>query len=156
MQTPINKKAREIMSVRYKINSELGIAFIFCEGLFTDVEFFKVMRLMYADKSYRPEMHRLVDLFSASEDFSSLDEIRSNIKHRDKTFGENIQFGNTILLTLSKSISLFINVLDTDFKIKYSAVESLGEAISILSLQDKEQEIIDFYNQNKYQTEQAN
>jgi hypothetical protein len=144
------------MPVRYSINPELGIVFIFCEGLFTDVEFFKVARIMYADKSYRPEMHRLVDLFSASEDFSSLDEIRSNIKYRDKAFGENIQFGNTILLTLSKSISLFINVLDTDFKIKYYAVASLGEAISLLGLQDKEQDIIDFYNQNKFQTERVN
>ena len=137
------------MPVRYSINPELGIVFIFCEGLFTDVEFFKVMRIMYADKSYRPEMHRLVDLFSASEDFSSMDEIRSNIKHRDKIFDENVQFGNTILLTYSKSISLFINALETDFKIKYYAVASLGKAIPLLGFQDREQEIIDFYNQSK-------
>ena len=137
------------MPVRYSINPELGIVFIFCEGLFTDVEFFKVMRIMYAHKSYRPQMHRLVDLFSASEDFSSMDEIRSNIKHRDKIFDENVQFGNTILLTYSKSISLFINALETDFKIKYYAVASLGKAISLLGFQDREQEIIDFYNQSK-------
>jgi hypothetical protein len=144
------------MSVYYNINFEYGIVFIFCEGLFTDVEFFKVMRIMYADKSYRPEMHRLVDLFSASEDFSSSDEIRSNIKHRDKIFDENVQFGNTVLLTSSKSISLFINVLETDFKIKYYAVESLGEAISLLGLQDRKKEIIDFYNQSRHQTKQVN
>jgi len=141
-----------IMPVRYSINPELGIVFIFCEGLFTDVEFFKVMRIMYADKSYRPEMHRIVDLFSASEDFSTLDEIRSNIKHRDKIMNDNVKFGRTIVLTHSKSITLFINVLEMDSKIKYSAVTSLDEAISLLGFQDRKQEIIDFCNQSKCQT----
>ncbi len=140
------------MPVRYTINSELGIAFIVCEGIFTDVDFFKVMRIMYADKSYRPEMHRIVDLFSASEDFSTLDEIRSNIKHRDKIMNDNVKFGRTIVLTHSKSITLFINVLEMDSKIKYSAVTSLDEAISLLGFQDRKQEIIDFCNQSKYQT----
>jgi len=144
------------MPVRYSINPELGIVFIFCEGVVSDVYFFKVIKDMYADKSYRPEMHRLVDFLSASEDFSSLDEIRSNIKHRDKITNDNIQFGRTIVLTHSKSITLFISVLETDSKIKYSAVESLDEAIALLGLKDNEQEIIDFYNQSKYQTEQAN
>lgn len=96
-----------IMPVRYSINPELEIVFIFCEGVVSDIYFFKVMKSMYADKSYHPEMHRLVDFFSASEDFSSLDEIRSNIKHRDKITNDNIQFGRTIVLTYSKSITLF-------------------------------------------------
>ena len=85
-----------------------------------------------------------------------MDEIRSNIGHRDKIFSENIRFGNTILLTYSESISLFINVLETDAKIKYYAVGSLDEAISLLGIQDRKQEITDFYNQSKYQTEQVN
>lgn len=144
------------MPVRYSINPELGIVFIFCEGEVSDIYFFKVMKNMYADKSYRPEMHRLVDFFSASEDFSSLDEIRANIKHRDKITNDNVQFGRTIILTHSKSMTLFINALEIDSKINYSAVVSLGEAITLLGFQDKKQEVIDFYNQSKDQTEQVN
>ena len=144
------------MSVRYSINPELGIVFIFCEGVVSDVYFFKVMKSMYAEKAYRPEMHRLVDFFSASEDFSSLDEIRSNIKHRDKIANGNIQFGRTIVLTHSKSMILFMNALEIDSKINYSAATSLDKAITLLGFQDKKQEVIDFYNQSKYQPEQAN
>ena len=144
------------MPVRYSINPELGIVFIFCEGVVSDVYFFKVMKNMYAEKSYRPEMHRLVEFFSASEDFSSLDEIRSNIKHRDKITNDNVQFGRTIVLTYSESMTLFMNALEIDSKINYSAATSLDEAITLLGFQDKKQEVINFYNQSKDQTEQVN
>lgn len=151
MQTPIVGREEKIMSVRYTINSELGIVFIFCDGVVSDTYFFKMMKSMYADKSYRPEMHRLVDFLSASEDFSSMDEIHSNMKYRDKIVNGNVLFGHTILLTRSKSMSLFMKALETDSKIKYYAVESLGEVSSLLGFQERKQEIIDFYNQSKYE-----
>ena len=147
------------MSVRYNINSELGIVFVFCEGLVSDVEYFKVIKSMYADKTYRSGMHRIVDFFSASEDLSSLDGIRSVVKYQEEVAGKDLRFEHIVLLSYSKGLALFvsnINSMIVNAKMKYSATDSLDEAISLLGLQDRKQEIIDFYNRSKYQAEKAN
>ena len=147
------------MSVRYNINSELGIVFVFCQGEVSDVEYFKVIKSMYADKTYRSGMHRIVDFFSASEDLSSLDGIRSVVKYQEEVAGKDLQFEHIVLLSYSKGVAFFVNNINSmivNAKMKYSATDSLDEAISLLSLQDRKQEIIDFYNRSKCQAEQAN
>ena len=146
------------MSVRYNINSEIGIVFVFCEGVVSDVEYFKVIKSMYADKTYRSGMHRIVDFFSASEDLSSLDGIRSVVKYQEEVAGKDLQFEHIILLSRSKGIALFVNSINSiivNAKMKYSVTDSIDEAISLLGFQDRKQEIIDFYYRSKHQTEQA-
>ena len=148
------------MPVRYNINSELGIIFIFCEGLVSDVEYFKAVKNMYLDKSYHSGMHRIVDFFSASEDISSLEGIRSVIKFREETTEEkDLQLEHIIVLSYSKGVSLFVNAINdiiVNAKMKYEAASSLEEAITLLGFQDRKQEIIDFYSRSKYQAEPAN
>lgn len=147
------------MSVRYNVNSKLGIVFVFCEGIVSDVEYFQVIKSMYFDKAYRSGMHRIIDFFEALEDLSSLEGIRSVVKYQEEVAGKDMRSEQIVLLSQNKGISLFVNSINemiANARMKYYAVSSLVEAISLLGFEDRKQEITDFYNQSKYQTEQVN
>lgn len=145
------------MSIHYKISPELGIAFMFCEGDISEVEYFRVAKTMYDDKAYTLGMCRIVDLFSAKEHFS-LAGMRSVIKYREEMAEKGIKFEYMLLLTHSRSMELFVEtmkLLITKTTIKFEAVSSLEKAIALLGLQDRTQEIVDFYTQNKRQVKEV-
>lgn len=145
------------MSVQYKISSPLGIAFMFCKGTVSDVEFFRAVKTMQEDKSHILGMRRIVDFFSATEDIS-LEGMRSVIRYREQMHTQGFQFEHVIILTHSRTISLFITTMKLIIQkatLKFDAVESLEEAISLLGFQEKEQEIIEFYTHSKQQIEQS-
>lgn len=144
------------MPIQYKINPELGIAFMFCQGLISDVEFFRAVKTMQADKSHTLGMYRIIDFFSATEDVS-LEGMRSVIRYREEMHTQGIQFEHVIILTHSRTLSLFISTMKLMIKkatLKFDATETLEEAIPILGFQDKAQEIIDFYTTSKNQIQE--
>jgi hypothetical protein len=145
------------MAVRYKISPDLGIAFIFCEGVISDVEYFKLIKTLYNDVNYILGMRCIIDFFSAVEDIS-LEGMRTIIKDREEMEKHKIEFEYVIMLTHSHTIEILvktIKLLTTNDKMKFEAVSSLDEAIVVLGFQDREQEIFDFYTRNKQRVEQT-
>jgi hypothetical protein len=145
------------MAVRYKISPDIGIAFIFCEGVISDVEYFKLIKTLYNDVNYILGMRCIIDFFSAVEDIS-LEGMRTIIKDREEMEKHKIEFEYVIMLTHSHTIEILvktIKLLTTNDKMKFEAVSSLDEAIVVLGFQDREQEIFDFYTRNKQRVEQT-
>lgn len=140
------------MSIHYRISSELGIAFMFCEGVVSDVEYFNAVKTMYNEETYQIGMRRIVDLFSATESVS-VEGMRAVIQYRETMAEKGIKFEHVILLTYSTTIYLFVKtmkLLSTKANMKFEAASSLDEAISILGFQEKQQAITDFYTQSKH------
>lgn len=145
------------MSVQYKISPELGIAFMFCKGGVSEVDYFSALENMSKHKSYTVGMCQIIDFFSAHENIS-LEGMHSAIHYREEMEGDGVKFEHVILLTYSKGIDLFVKamkILTKKDNMELDAVSTLDEAISLLGFQEKEQEIIDFYTHSKQQIEQS-
>lgn len=145
------------MPVHYRISPELGVALIFCNGVVSDKEYLKAVTNMYSDIFYESGMHHIVDFFSAVEDVS-LEGMRSLIKHREEMEAKGTEFGHVTLLTHSKSLFLLIKtmrLLVPNAEMKLDSAASLNEAIALLNLQHKKQDVVDFYICSKHQLEMA-
>lgn len=146
------------MAVRYKISPTLGIAFIFCEGIISEAEYFRIVKTLHNDNTYTIGMRCIIDFFSATEDVS-LEGMHIAIRSREELEKKGIEFEYVILLTYSHTIDLFVKtmkLLTKNENMKLEAVSSLKEAISILGYQDRVQEITSFYTQCKNQIKETN
>ncbi len=144
------------MSVQYKISPELGIAFMFCKGGISEVEYFSAIESMSKHKSYTLGMCQIIDFFSAHENIS-LEGMKSANRYHEEMVENGVKFEHVILLTYSKGIHLLLKAMKMLTKkddMKLDTVSTLDEAISLLGFQDRAQEIFDFYTTSKRQIEE--
>jgi hypothetical protein len=139
------------MSIRYVIDEELNIAFIFCEGKMTAQEYFKAMRALANEAGYQHGMLKIVDFYCVREDFH-LSDMRESLAYNENLAEQGLALDHTVVLSHSDGVTHLVKtmkLLSQKVSLKFDVFSTLAEAISALGLSAHRQEILDFYRKSK-------
>lgn len=139
------------MGIRFAISKKFNIAFVFCEGQFTAQEYFRAMQSLHKQSSYRHGILKIVDLYSAEEEFD-LTDMRESLAYNQKLADQGIALDHTVLLSNNdgmKSIVETMKLLSHGVSLQFDVFSTLEEAIEALGRSAQGQEISDLYEKLK-------
>ena len=139
------------MGIRLAISKKFNIAFVLCEGEFTAQNYFKVMRELIKQPSYRHGMLKIVDLFSATEDFQ-LEDMREALAYNQKLVDQGLPIDHTVLLSNNdgiKQVAETMKLLSHNESIRFDVFPTLEEAIEVLGLSAQGPELLNLYDKFK-------
>jgi hypothetical protein len=144
-----NKGERRRMPIRYTISPELNLVIYICRGEIKAADLFLASDLVLLDPLRKPGMRAIYDLFFAAENIE-LKDLHDAIARLENAAEIGPAIGPRVILSRSSGIHILVEamkLLPSRVPIQIDAFHTIEDAIKALGLVDKQQAIIQFWQE---------